>query len=281
LNAVSQAGDVIGLGERVNIEAASHRGDDWPFPHRGIGPRDFQTHDPLGGHYYLYRLSRNQYSAGPAQDMGSRAYGFTDFGALAEFKKTLMPFTLTAFSTLELRMEYSRALHAGIRRHRVSWKSPFGLVRVNVAYPFLKQSLDKGQILNFISDLILEGSSMRYSSSFLGLARVRRDRDWPPRASRRRRDGSRPAVAPARWCRQPSAVVDMQRVCRIRRAAASTQLEGERRKIRDQVSKLMKELSPARTNCQAALRDVAPSQNHCETALPAFAIRRLGRAGLD
>ena len=31
----------------------------------------------------------------------------------------------------------------------VSWKSPFGLVRVNIAYPFLKQSLDKGQVLNF------------------------------------------------------------------------------------------------------------------------------------
>ncbi len=31
----------------------------------------------------------------------------------------------------------------------VSWKSPFGLVRVNIAYPFLKQPLDKGQILNF------------------------------------------------------------------------------------------------------------------------------------
>jgi len=31
----------------------------------------------------------------------------------------------------------------------VSWKSPFGLVRVNIAYPYLRGTLDKGQVLNF------------------------------------------------------------------------------------------------------------------------------------
>jgi len=152
LNARIEAGDVIGLGEKVNIESRFFIGGDnlRGFRVAGIGPRDIQTHDPLGGDYYYAGSLETSIPLGLPQEYGIKAYGFTDFGALGGIQldtspiqingKTVIPNPAGIFQSFDLRAS------AGIG---VSWKSPFGLVRVNIAYPFLKQSLDKGQILNF------------------------------------------------------------------------------------------------------------------------------------
>jgi len=84
LNARIQAGDVIGLGERVNIESRFFIGGDdlRGFRIAGIGPRDFQTHDPLGGDYY-YTALRNQYfrwACPGIWDQGVRLHRFRRLG---------------------------------------------------------------------------------------------------------------------------------------------------------------------------------------------------------
>ena len=147
LNARIEGGDVIGLGGQVNIESRFFIGGDnlRGFRVAGIGPRDETTHDPLGGDYYYDGSFETTVPLGLPQEYGIKAYAFSDYGALGGIEQSTQPIAGAPkpggiFDSFALRMS------AGIG---VSWKSPFGLVRVNIAYPFLKQPLDKGQVLNF------------------------------------------------------------------------------------------------------------------------------------
>jgi outer membrane protein insertion porin family len=152
LNARMEAGDVIGIGEKVNIESRFFIGGDnlRGFRIAGIGPRDITTHDPLGGDYYYTGSLETTIPLGLPQEYGIKAYGFSDFGALGgiELKNTAVVINgvNTTVTPADVYQNFGLRASAGIG---VSWKSPFGLVRVNMAYPFLKQPLDKGQVLNF------------------------------------------------------------------------------------------------------------------------------------
>jgi outer membrane protein insertion porin family len=153
LNARIEGGDVVGLGDRVNIESRFFVGGDnlRGFRIAGIGPRDVKTHDPLGGDYYYVGSLETSIPLGLPAEYGIKAYGFSDFGALGGIEESNKPVpgfngVLITPSPNGIFNSFGLRASAGIG---VSWKSPFGLVRVNVAYPFLKESLDKGQILNF------------------------------------------------------------------------------------------------------------------------------------
>jgi outer membrane protein insertion porin family len=152
LDARIQAGDVIGIGEPVNIESRFFIGGDdlRGFRIAGIGPRDVQTHDPLGGDYYYTGSLETSIPLGLPKEYGIKAYGFSDFGALGGIQESTTPFTYNGINYTPnpngIFQSFALRASAGIG---VSWKSPFGLVRVNIAYPFLKQTLDKGQVLNF------------------------------------------------------------------------------------------------------------------------------------
>ncbi len=150
LNARIEGGDVIGLGEAVNIESRFFIGGDnlRGFRVAGIGPRDETTHDPLGGDYYYVGSLETSIPLGLPKEYGIKAFGFSDFGALGGIDQSSKSIVENGVTVTPGTIFQSFALRAsaGIG---VSWKSPFGLVRVNIAYPFLKQSLDKGQILNF------------------------------------------------------------------------------------------------------------------------------------
>jgi outer membrane protein insertion porin family len=147
LNARLEGGAVLGIGEAVNIESRFFLGGDnlRGFRVAGVGPRDETTHDPLGGDYYYAGSFETTVPLGLPQEYGIKAYAFTDYGALGGIEQSTAPIPGAPkpggiFDSFALRMA------GGIG---VSWKSPFGLVRVNIAYPFLKQPLDKGQVLNF------------------------------------------------------------------------------------------------------------------------------------
>lgn len=144
LNTRIGLGDVVGLGEPVRIESRFFIGGDdlRGFRVAGIGPRDKISHDPLGGNYYYTGSLETTVPLGLPQEYGIKMYGFTDFGSLGGFDTV----PGSKLSSSEIFQDFSLRAAAGIG---VSWKSPFGLIRVNIAYPFLKQNLDKGQILNF------------------------------------------------------------------------------------------------------------------------------------
>jgi outer membrane protein insertion porin family len=151
LNARIEGGDVIGIGEKVNIESRFFIGGDnlRGFRVAGVGPRDTVTHDPLGGEYYYVGSLESSVPLGLPQEYGIKAYLFNDFGSLGGIHESTKPFHLsdgTLITPSPIYENFDLKASAGIG---VSWKSPFGLVRVNIAYPYLKGSLDKGQVLNF------------------------------------------------------------------------------------------------------------------------------------
>ena len=152
LNARLEGGDVVGIGEDVNIESRFFIGGDnlRGFRVAGVGPRDIQTHDPLGGDYYYVGSAETSIPLGLPLEYGIKAYAFSDFGALGGIEENNNPVLvsgkLVTPSPSGIFQSFALRASAGIG---VSWKSPFGLVRVNLADPFLKQRLDKGQVLNF------------------------------------------------------------------------------------------------------------------------------------
>jgi outer membrane protein insertion porin family len=81
-------------------------------------------------------------------EYGIKGFAFTDYGALGGIQLSTKPVLINGVLTPVNPVYQDFAFHAasGIG---VSWKSPFGLIRVNIAYPYLRQSYDKGQVLNF------------------------------------------------------------------------------------------------------------------------------------
>src|SRR6201996_938261 len=150
LNARIEGGDVVGIGQKVNIESRFFLGGDnlRGFRVAGVGPRDTVTHDPLGGEYYYVGSLESSVPLGLPQEYGIKAYLFNDFGSLGGIHESTKPFVYNGqlITPAPIYENFDLKASAGIG---VSWKSPFGLVRVNVAYPYLKGSLDKGQVLNF------------------------------------------------------------------------------------------------------------------------------------
>jgi len=152
LNSRIEAGDVAGIGEPVNIESRFFVGGDnlRGFRTAGIGPRDIASHDPLGGNYYYAGSLETSIPLGLPADYGIKAFGFTDFGALGGIDLRTQTINVggvpTTVSPGDVSQNFGIRASAGIG---VAWKSPFGLIRINLAYPYLKQPLDKGQILNF------------------------------------------------------------------------------------------------------------------------------------
>ncbi len=106
------------------------------FEVAGIGPRDSATGDSLGGKRYLVGTFQVSFPLGLPQEFQVRGHAFTDFGTLTGTDADIP----TVQDTMALRMS------AGVG---VLWKSPFGPIGIDIAYPFLKQSFDKTQLINF------------------------------------------------------------------------------------------------------------------------------------
>jgi len=174
-----QAGDMIGLNKCPTGECASSGGyvrmlDDFKmgpnlvrgFQPAGIGPRDITpgtTNDNLGGTMYWGASLEFQY---PfyflPKDSGFRGAIFIDSGSVWGYKgETQNPATGEVNGTVtpappatpfvcQCGMQYaddpSVRMSAGAS---IIWDSPFGPLRFDFAYPFLKKSYDRTQFFAF------------------------------------------------------------------------------------------------------------------------------------
>ncbi len=174
-----QAGDMIGLSTCPQNECASSNGyvrmlDDFKmgpnlvrgFQPAGIGPRDVTpgtTNDNIGGTMYWGASLEFQY---PfyflPKDTGFRGAIFVDSGSVWGYKgETTYPATGEINGTItpappatpfvcQCGMQY--ADDASVRASvgaSVIWDSPFGPLRFDLAYPFLKKYYDRTQIFAF------------------------------------------------------------------------------------------------------------------------------------
>ena len=148
-----EAGDVFGWGgqpvllqDRFFVGGDNLRG----FAPAGIGPRDTISGDSLGGNKYYVGSVSLDVPLGLPKELGIRGRVFTDFGSLwSNDQKNLIltPAQLVTTGGIAPQVADSPAIRvsAGIG---VSWKSPVGPVRIDLALPIKREPFDKSQFFH-------------------------------------------------------------------------------------------------------------------------------------
>ncbi len=125
-------GQTVRINERFYIGGDTLRG----FADSGIGPRDSLSGDALGGNRFWRGSLELDFPTGLPEDLGLSAHTFSDFGDL---------WTLdNAGPTIQDVSGLRASAGAG-----VSWRSPLGPVRIDLAKPIRKESYDKVQQFRF------------------------------------------------------------------------------------------------------------------------------------
>jgi outer membrane protein insertion porin family len=122
----------VKINERYYLGGNTLRG----FERSGIGPRDRTTDDALGGNMYYRGSAELTFPIGLPEEYGVSGHTFTDFGSLWELDDT-GPGIVDKDSI--------RAA-AGLG---ISWRSGFGPIRVDVAFPIAKEDFDKEEAFRF------------------------------------------------------------------------------------------------------------------------------------
>lgn len=139
LNFMGETGAIHGISdedvkinERFMLGGNNLRG----FERGGVGPRDRETGDALGGNLYYRGTAELSFPIGLPEDMGVAGHAFTDFGSLWDIDET----------GPEVIDENSIRAAGGLG---ISWRSPMGPVRVDVAFPYIKEEFDEEENFRF------------------------------------------------------------------------------------------------------------------------------------
>jgi len=138
-NVLGEVGAIEGYGdedvrinERFYLGGSTLRG----FADGGVGPRDGNTDDSLGGNLFYRGSVETSFPIGLPEELGILGHVFSDFGTLYDLDET----------GSEIQDESSIRVSAGLG---VSWRSPFGPVRVDVAMPLADEEFDEDEVLRF------------------------------------------------------------------------------------------------------------------------------------
>ena len=153
LSFTGEAGDIVGWGgQKVLLQDRFFVGGDnlRGFEAAGIGPRDTVSGDALGGNKYYVGSVALGVPLGLPKELGITGRVFSDFGSLwsNDQKNLVLSSTqLAANNGVQPHIVDSTALRvtAGVG---VSWKSPVGPVRLDLALPIMKQPFDKTQFFH-------------------------------------------------------------------------------------------------------------------------------------
>jgi outer membrane protein insertion porin family len=150
LSVTGEAGYIFGWsGQNVLIQDRFFVGGDnlRGFQSAGIGPRDSVSGDALGGQKYYLGSVTLGVPLGLPKELGITGRVFTDFGTLYHIEPTnivLTPAQLASTGGQQPTVVQSPAIRASAG-FGVSWKSPVGPIRLDIAYPIKKESFDKTQ----------------------------------------------------------------------------------------------------------------------------------------
>lgn len=139
LSAIGEVGYVHGLfGKDVRLANRFFLGGDnlRGFKPGGVGPRDDTVGDSLGANKYYAGTLEVSFPLGLPREFGIRGRAFTDFGSAWDVD-------LSGPGLLDVN---TIRVSAGVG---ISWKSPFGPVRIDVGVPIKKESFDDKQLIRF------------------------------------------------------------------------------------------------------------------------------------
>ncbi len=135
LSVGGEGGVLYDFGERLRISDRFFLGGDSfrGFATGGVGPRETQNSKALGGRYYYKSDVELTFPLGLPSDFGIKGRLFSEAGALWQSGET-------GNDVLD-----SKAVRVSIGTG-VSWKSPFGLIRVDLGYPLRKEEFDETEV---------------------------------------------------------------------------------------------------------------------------------------
>ncbi len=122
----------VAINERFYLGGTSLRG----FERAGVGPRDGITEDSLGGNYFYRSSAELSFPIGLPEELGILGHTFTDVGSLFELDDT----------GSEIQDESSVRISVGAG---ISWRSPFGPLRVDFAVPLADEEFDQTESFRF------------------------------------------------------------------------------------------------------------------------------------
>tara|TARA_B100000029_G_scaffold498433_1_gene567284 strand:+ start:1007 stop:3346 length:2340 start_codon:yes stop_codon:yes gene_type:complete len=134
-----EEGHIFGIGERINLSdrfflgGNSFRG----FASGGVGPRDTRTLDFLGGTVYYVGTAEVSIPLGILQEFGVFGRVFTEVGSLADAD---LESTEDVFDVGKPRVSSGFG---------ISWRSPFGPIRLDFAWALRKESFDREESFRF------------------------------------------------------------------------------------------------------------------------------------
>ncbi len=138
-SALASGGHLLGLGgediriaDRFFIGGEQIRG----FDNAGVGPRDRITGDALGGNMYYAASTELRFPLGLPEDLGFLGAAFIDAGNLWDIDD----------NGPEVSDQSKIRVSAGVG---ISWASPFGPIRIDLAKPIVKQSQDVDELFRF------------------------------------------------------------------------------------------------------------------------------------
>ena len=134
-----RGGYIFGLDDtdvRINNRFFIGGNDIRGFENDGIGPRDKTTEDALGGNIYYTGSAEFKFPLGTPDELGLSGSVFTDMGTLYKLDES-GPGIADDSSP-------RASFGAGI-----SWASPVGPIRIDLAHAFQKNQFDRTQVLRF------------------------------------------------------------------------------------------------------------------------------------
>jgi outer membrane protein insertion porin family len=120
------------IQDRFFVGSRNMRG----FDDAGIGPRDLSTGDALGGNTYYVGTIEQSFPLGLPEELGFRGAVFTDIGTLYDVDSSGP--TIADDPTIRV------ASGVGL-----SWRSPFGPVRLDLSKALVKETYDNEQLMRF------------------------------------------------------------------------------------------------------------------------------------
>jgi outer membrane protein insertion porin family len=139
LSVGGETGSIRGVGQPVRIEDRYFIGGDdlRGFATAGIGPRDVTTQDALGANTYYTGTVTLGFPLGLPQELGVSGRVFTDVGSAFGIDEGA-----TTFNGQTSAISSSAALRVAAGTG-VSWRSPLGPIRLDIAVPIKKEQFDK------------------------------------------------------------------------------------------------------------------------------------------
>ena len=136
-----EGGYIFGIGQGVRIEDRFFVGGDnlRGFATGGIGPRDENTQNALGGNIYYVGSVTEGFPLGLPAELGLTGRVWTDFGSLIHTDDVQS-------AAAPIQQSDSLRVSAGFG---FTWQSPFGPIRIDLGHPIIRKSFDKISIFRF------------------------------------------------------------------------------------------------------------------------------------